>query len=46
MKIQPDSWPIRFLTRVCDLFLLNLVFLFACVTVVCSGTAVTALYSV
>ena len=46
MKIQPDSWLIRFLSRVCDLFLLNLVFLFACVTVVCSGTAVTALYSV
>ena len=46
MKIQPDSWPIRFLTRVCDLFLLNVVFMFACVTVVCSGTAMTALYSV
>ncbi len=46
MTFRLDSWPIRFLTRVCDLFLLNFAFLVACATIVCSGTAVTALYSV
>ncbi len=43
MTFRLDSWPIRFLTRVCDLFLLNFVFLAACATIVCSGTAVTSL---
>lgn len=42
--LQPDSWLIRFLTRVCDLLLLNILFLLAGMTIVCSGAAVTALY--
>ncbi len=43
---QPNSWPIRFLTRVCDLIILNVLTLIFCATVVCSGAAITALYSV
>ena len=43
---QPDSLLIRFLTRVCDLIFLNMIFLLSCMTIVCSGTAVTALYSI
>lgn len=43
---QPNSWPIRFLTRVCDLIILNVLTLVFCLTVVCSGAAITALYSV
>lgn len=44
--IRPDSWPIRFLTRLCDLIFLNLFFLLSCATVVFSGTGLTALYTV
>lgn len=45
MKLPgPDSTLIRFLTRICDLLLLNLIFVLACCTVVCLGAAVTALY--
>lgn len=40
----PDSGLARFLTRVCDLMLLNVIFLLACGTVVCLGAAATALY--
>lgn len=40
----PDSGLIRFLTKVCDLIFLNVVFALACCTVVCLGAAVTALY--
>ena len=43
---QPNSWPIRFLTRVCDLIILNVLTLISCATIVCSGAAITALYSV
>ena len=43
---HPDSRLIRFLTRVCDLLLLNLALVLSCCTVVLSGAAVTALYSV
>lgn len=46
MKFQPDSLPIRFLTKVCDLMILNFLFIFGCVTIVFSGAAVTALYTV
>lgn len=44
--IRPDSFPIRFLTKICDLILLNLIFILACVTVIFSGTGLTALYTV
>ena len=44
--IRPDSLPIRFLTKVCDLILLNLLFVLSCATVVFSGTGLTALYAV
>lgn len=44
--IQPDSLPIRFLTKVCDLIFLNLLFTLSCATVVFSGTGFTALYTV
>ena len=43
---QPNSWPIRFLTRTCDLLILNVLALIFCATVACSGAAITALYSV
>ena len=44
--LHPDSWLIRFLTRVCDLLFLNIVLVLSCCTVVLSGAAVTALYSI
>ena len=44
--LHPDSWLIRFLTRVCDLLFLNLALVLSCCTVVLSGAAVTALYSI
>lgn len=44
--MRPDSWPIRFLTKLCDLILLNLSFLLTCITVIFSGTGLTALYTV
>ena len=43
---RPDSWVIRFLTKVCDLLLLNIALALSCCTVVFSGAAVTALYSI
>ena len=43
---QPDSFLIRFLTKVCDLLFLNIVFVLSCATVVFSGAAVTSLYAV
>ena len=43
---HPDGLLIRFLTKVCDLLLLNLALVLSCVTVVFSGTAVTSLYTV
>lgn len=46
MRSRSDSFPIRFLTKVCDLMILNLLFIFGCVTIVFSGAAVTALYAV
>ena len=44
--LSPDSGPMRFLTRVCDLMLLNLMLVCSCLTIVLSGASVTALYSV
>ena len=41
-----DSWMIRFLTGVCDLLFLNIALVLSCCTVVLSGDAVTALYTV
>lgn len=43
---HPDSWLIRFLTRVCDLLFLNIALVLSCCTVVCSGAGVTALCSI
>lgn len=43
---RPDSWVIRFLTKVCDLLLLNIALVLSCCTIVLSGAAVTALYSI
>lgn len=44
--LQPDSWMIRFLTGVCDLLFLNIALVLSCCTVVFSGSAVIALYSI
>ena len=44
--LKPGSLPIRFLTKVCDLILLNLFFILTCATVIFSGTGLTALYTV
>ena len=43
---HPDSWLIRFLTTVCDLLFLNIALVLSCCTIVLSGAAVTALYSI
>lgn len=43
--LRPDSFLIRFLTKVCDLMLLNIIFIFSFITVVFSGAALTALYT-
>ena len=43
---RSDSRLIRFLTRVCDLLFLNIALVLSCCTVVFSGAAVTALYSI
>ena len=43
---QTDSWLIRFLTRLCDLMILNILLILACVTVVLSGDGVVSLYAV
>ena len=43
---RSDSRLIRFLTKVCDLLFLNIALVLSCCTVVLSGAAVTALYSV
>ena len=43
---HPDSWLIRFLTRVCDLLFLNIALVLSCCTVVLPGAGVTALYSI
>ena len=43
---RPDSRLIRFLTKVCDLMILNIIFIFSFVTIVFSGSAVIALYTV
>ena len=42
---QPDSFLIRFLTKVCDLLFLNIMFVLSCATVVFAGAAVTSLYA-
>lgn len=44
--LHPDSLPIRFLTRVCDLLFLNIALVLSCATIVFSGTAVVSLYTV
>ena len=43
---RPDSLLIRFLTKICDLLFLNIMFVLSCVTIVFSGAAVTSLYAV
>ena len=43
---QTDSWLIRFLTRVCDLMILNILLILAFITVVLSGNGVVSLYAV
>ncbi len=43
---HPDSMLIRFLTKICDLLFLNIVFALSCATVVFSGAAATSLYAV
>lgn len=43
---QQNSWLIRFLTKICDLMLLNIIFIFTFITIVFSGAAVVALYTV
>lgn len=43
---QTDSWLIRFLTRVCDLMILNILLILACAAVVLSGDGVVSLYAV
>lgn len=43
---HPDSWLIRFLTKVCDLLFLNIALVLSCCTVVLSGAGVTTLYSI
>ena len=44
--LRSDSWLIRFLTKVCDLLLLNIIFVLSCATIILSGAAVTSLYAV
>lgn len=41
-----DSLLIRFLTKVCDVLFLNVVFVVSCATVVFSGTAAASIYAV
>lgn len=43
---HPDHRLIRFLTKVCDLLFLNIALVLSCCTIVLSGAAVTALYSI
>ena len=43
---HPNSVLIRFLTKICDLLFLNIVFALSCATVVFSGAAATSLYAV
>lgn len=43
---QTDSWLIRLLTRWCDLMILNILLILACVTVALSGDGVVSLYAV
>lgn len=44
--LRPDSLLIRFLTKVCNLLFLNILFLLSCITIVFSGAAITSLYTV
>ncbi len=46
LELQPDSGPIRFLTRIFDLIMLSVLTLMLCATVVLAGAALTALYAV
>ena len=41
-----NSRLIRFLTAVCDLMILNVLFLFSCITVVLAGDGAVSLYTV
>ncbi len=43
---SPDSLPMRFMSRVADLLILNLLFLLSCVPVVTVGAALQAMYRV
>ncbi len=44
--LHPDSWLIRFLTKICDLLFLNILLLLSCMTIVFSGSAIVSLYAV
>ncbi len=46
MKYNPDSPLMRFLTKVADLMILNILFLTCCLPIVTIGASLTALYSV
>ena len=41
----PDSRFMRFLTKVCDLLLLNILTVFLSLTVIAAGTAIISLYT-
>lgn len=43
---SPDSIVMRTMSRVCDLFLLNVFFLLSCIPIITIGAAATALYTV
>lgn len=43
---QTNSWLIRFLNRVCDLIILNILLLISCMTVVFAGDGMVSLYAV
>lgn len=43
---KTDSWLIRFLNRVCDLMILNILLLLSCATVIFAGDGVASLYAV
>lgn len=43
---RPDNLLIRFLTKVCDLMILNILFLLSCVSVVLAGDGAVSLYTV
>ena len=43
MKYNPDSWFFRFMTKLADLMILNMLFLICCLPVVTAGAALTGM---